>query len=182
MNYLKYIYFYFLIFIHASLEDKIFTPRGRLGHSSVLVENKLYFFGGYRTDGCVDEVFALDLSESFNLTAPPWIDLKSSVGMPFNSCWGTVSFNDAEQIIYLFGGFMNDVTTNNDTATTNLLSFNLNSLAWDVPDIKGIPPKKRRRIKSVLGGGKMYVFGGDTVNILVNQNHLNQRFLMIWLF
>ncbi len=77
---------------------------------------------------------------------------------------------------------MNDVTTNNDTATTNLLSFNLNSLAWDVPDIKGIPPKKRRRIKSVLGGGKMYVFGGDTVNILVNQNHLNQRFLMIWLF
>src|SRR5687768_11114369 len=71
-----------------------FTPVGRYTHSSALVEKKLYFFGGYNGGKCSNEVFYLDLSRSFNIATPPWIDLTQNAKIPFRSCWGTVSLND----------------------------------------------------------------------------------------
>ncbi len=136
-----------------------FTPVGRIGHSSVLVENKLYFFGG-ADGGCFNEVFYLDVSKSFDFAVPPWVDL---AGIPFKSCWGTVSLNDVQQTIYLFGGHMDDLTTNKDAFISNVHSFDLNSLTWNVPNIKGIPPKRRKYLKSVIDDtGKIYIFGGYT--------------------
>jgi len=149
-----------------------FIPVGRLAHSSVLVGNKLYFFGGIKNDGvCLNEVFYLDVSKSFNLAVPSWVDLTQNAGIPFKSCWATVSLNDKEQTIYLFGGTMDDLTTNKDAFISNVHSFNLNSLTWNVPNIKGIPPKRRRKVKSVIDDtGKMYIFGGysDTSSTVFN--------------
>jgi len=79
-----------------------FTPVGRLAHSSVLVGNKLYFFGGANNSGyCSNKVFYLDVSISFNSKVPPWVDLTQNAGIPFRSCWGTVSLNKKEPFIYL---------------------------------------------------------------------------------
>jgi len=138
-----------------------FTPEGRVAHSSVLVGDKLYFFGGFSTGSCSNEIFYLDVSKSFYSSTPTWIDLTQDAGIPFKSCWETISLNDKEQTIYLFGGIMKDLTTNTDAFTSNVHSFNLNSLKWDVPDIKGVALKRRRNIKSVIDDtGKMYIFGG----------------------
>src|SRR4051812_24130105 len=46
MTYYNYISFYLCIFICLILKVESFTPTARHSHSSVLVENKLYFFGG----------------------------------------------------------------------------------------------------------------------------------------
>ncbi|CAI2185519.1 3153_t:CDS:2, partial [Funneliformis geosporum] len=134
----------------------------RYAASSVLVENKLYFFGGYIGGKCSNEVFYLDLSRSFNLATPPWIDLTLNAKIPFRSCWGTVSLNNKEQIIYLFGGLNLD-DLNQNVFVSSIHSFNLNSLSWNVPNIKGIKPNRRANIQSVIdNSGIMYIFGGYT--------------------
>ncbi|CAI2165243.1 13566_t:CDS:2 [Funneliformis geosporum] len=136
--------------------------RWRYAASSVLVENKLYFFGGYIGGKCSNEVFYLDLSRSFNLATPPWIDLTLNAKIPFRSCWGTVSLNNKEQIIYLFGGLNLD-DLNQNVFVSSIHSFNLNSLSWNVPNIKGIKPNRRANIQSVIdNSGIMYIFGGYT--------------------
>src|ERR1043165_4834505 len=92
MNYHNYVLFYLFIFIRLFLETESFIPAGRLAHSSVLVEKKLYFIGGVLPNRfCSNEVFYLDVSQQFNIQAPPWNDLTPNSGMPFKSCWGTVS-------------------------------------------------------------------------------------------
>ncbi|CAI2188377.1 10687_t:CDS:2, partial [Funneliformis geosporum] len=139
-----------------------FTPEGRLAHSTVLVDNKLYFFGGYvdNAKSCTNQVFYLDLSQYFDLTAPPWISLTQISEIPFKSCWGTALLNDKEQTIYLFGGFMTN-NLNKDEFVSNVHSFNLNSLSWNVPDIEGTTPERRRNMKGVIDNtGKIYIFGG----------------------
>ncbi|CAI2179923.1 12940_t:CDS:2 [Funneliformis geosporum] len=143
-----------------------FTPEGRLAHSSVLVGNKLYFLGGRVSKSCTNQVFYLDLSQSFDLTTPPWISLTQNAGIPFKSCWGTALLNDKEQTIYLFGGLMrNDL--NQDAFVSNVYSFNLNSLLWNVPTVEGTPPKRRRNMKGVIDNtGKIYIFGGGTNNAI----------------
>ena len=83
-------------------EVESFTPAGRLSHSSVLVGNKIYFFGGaldYIRNS--DEVFYLDVSKSFDIANPPWVDLTS---IPFASEWATVALDDLKNDtnIYLF--------------------------------------------------------------------------------
>ena len=39
-------------------------------HSSILVGDKIYFLGGVTNTGVSNEVFYLDLSQSFNVTNP----------------------------------------------------------------------------------------------------------------
>src|SRR6266498_496639 len=166
MIYKKYKTFnlcFILILYYLFFRVESFTPVGRIGHSSVLVGDKLYFFGGI-SDADVyglNEVFYLNVSKSFNLAVPPWFDLTQNAGIPFKSCWGTVSLNDKEQTIYLFGGIMGDIFTDKDAFISNVYSFNLNSLTWNVPNFKGTPPKRRRNVNSVIDNtGKMYIFGG----------------------
>src|SRR4051812_47340751 len=95
MTHYNYIPFYLCIFICLFLEVKSFTPVGRLSHSSVLVENKLYFFGGaISNQDWSNEVFYLDVSQPFNIQAPPWNDLTPSAGIPFKSSWAAASLSD----------------------------------------------------------------------------------------
>jgi hypothetical protein len=115
MNYYNNILFYLFFIIYLFLEIESFTPAGRIAHSSVLVGNKLYFFGG-ENGLSLDEVFYLDVSRSFNIQDPPWNDLTPSAGMPFRSSYAAVSLSkiNNEQTIYLFGGITQDINTNED--------------------------------------------------------------------
>ena len=66
-----------------------------------------------------------------------------------------------EQTIYLFNGVTRDKDTNSLISVPDIYSFNLNSSTWNAPTVKGIPPTRRREIKSVIDNtGKMYIFGG----------------------
>ena len=68
MIYNNHISVYLCIFICLFLEVESFTPAGRYGHASVLVESKLYIFGGVLDSGfSSNEVFYLDLSQPFNI-------------------------------------------------------------------------------------------------------------------
>lgn len=158
----KYILFLLIFIYHLVLEIES-LPSGRLGHSSALVGDKLYFFGGEKDGFCSNEVFYLDVSHSFSKEEPPWNDITLNAGIPFKSCWGTVSLSDInnKQTIYLFGGYTDDLVTNEEKFLPFVHSFDLIS-KWDVPTVKGNPPKGRSEIKSVIDDstGKVYIFGG----------------------
>ena len=82
MTYDNHIFIYLcLIFVlsHIFIGVDSFIPIKRLAHSSVLVGNKIYFFGGSQGhSGCSNEVFYLDVSQSFDVATPPWNDLTPS--------------------------------------------------------------------------------------------------------
>src|SRR6266542_1089912 len=110
-SYLLIIFVFGCIFF---FEVESFTPARRLAHSSILIGNKIYFFGGTNSDSISNELFYLDVSQPFNVANPPWFDLS---GIPFGSAWATVVLNDIDNDpnIYLFGGFMLDMKTLNDS-------------------------------------------------------------------
>jgi len=53
--------------------------------------------------------FIFDLSQSFNVTNPPWTQVNS---LPFRSAFATVALDKSNNAdLYLFGGRMFDVNT-----------------------------------------------------------------------
>jgi N-acetylneuraminic acid mutarotase len=171
MTYFNYVSFYLFFIIYLFVEIESFTPAGRHAHSSVLVGNKLYFLGGLSdaVNDYTNEVFYLDVSKPFNTQAPPWNDLTQSARIPFKSSWATASLSNVnnEQTIYLFGGIAQDLVTSENNVASMVYSFNLNSLKWNVPTVKGMQPERRRDMRSVIDNtGKMYIFGGSTSNVL----------------
>ncbi len=82
-----------------------FFPIGRIAHSSILVGNKIYFFGGIISNSISNELFYLDVSQPFIVANPSWVELS---GIPFKSVFATVALNDVnnDPNIYLFGGFI----------------------------------------------------------------------------
>src|SRR5688572_30568746 len=93
------LYLFLILFICPFFGVETFTPLGRMGHYSVLVENKLYFLGGNMNTDDSNEVFYLDVSRNFSREFPPFTDITTDDGIPFKSSWGTVSLS--EQTIYL---------------------------------------------------------------------------------
>src|SRR6266498_1957429 len=159
---------FLILFIYPFFGVGTFTPLGRSGHSSVLVGNKLYFFGGSVSGSCSNEVFYFDVSEKFSIEFPPFIDITATEGIPFKSCWGTFLLSEInnEQTIYLFGGYTYDMVTNNDSFTSLVYTFNsINSKSrkWIIPIITGKVPQRRARMQGIIDdSGNIYVFGGRT--------------------
>jgi|SRR6266498_3039372 len=121
------VYLFFILFIYPSFGVKAFTPMGRMAHSSVFVKNKLFFFGGVYEDGfCSNEIFYLDIFHQFNIGLPTFINITPNSGIQFKSCWGITLFNNInnKQTIYLIGGFIEDINTNEDSFTSLVYTFN----------------------------------------------------------
>src|SRR5579871_3795259 len=98
MNYKNFNSFYLcLVFTlgYMFLGVEPYVPVGRLGHSSILVGNKIYFFGGLFNFGTsyktTNEAFYLDLSQSFSVMNPPWTQVNN---LPFGSAFATVAFDN----------------------------------------------------------------------------------------
>ncbi len=162
----NYVSFYLLInfiFGYSFFEVESFVPLGRLAHSAITVDNKLYFFGGVdinRYD--TSEVFYLDLTKPFDAVAPSWNDISASSAIPFRSAWAAITLtnNSNNPTIYLIGGTMHNENVE-DSSISMVHTFNPNSNHWDIPTIRGKEPKRRRNIQSVTDDfGNIYVFGG----------------------
>src|SRR3954454_20478413 len=167
MNFLFYkiLYiFHILILGIFTIRVESFTPKGRAGHCSALVGTKLYFFGGpIVNDFSSNEVFYLDISQTFNSASPPLTDLTASAKIPFGSEWGTVSLidNNNDPIIYLFGGLMRDPVSNKDTFNSNVHTYNIKTSEWKIPYINSKAPERRVFIHAINDDtGKIYIFDG----------------------
>ncbi|CAI2174419.1 12457_t:CDS:1 [Funneliformis geosporum] len=153
---------FFILIFYSFLRVESFIPLGRVSHSSILVENKLYFFGGdIGLDINIDsnEVFYLDVSQQFDAEFPTWTDLTINSGIGFKSAFAAIALNN-DNHIYLIGGTMQN-QNNEDSFTSLVHKFNPKSGQWEVPIIAGKEPARRRFIKAVADNfGNIYVFGG----------------------
>uniref|UniRef100_U9U034 Attractin/MKLN-like beta-propeller domain-containing protein n=1 Tax=Rhizophagus irregularis (strain DAOM 181602 / DAOM 197198 / MUCL 43194) TaxID=747089 RepID=U9U034_RHIID len=136
-----------------------YVPVGRISHSSILIGNKIYYFGGITDVGASDDAFYLDLSQSFDVVNPPWTQIPN---IPFRSSWASVASDNSNNAdIYLFGGIMFDVNIQKDSFKSFVYKFNINSLSWNIPTVSGIAPSRRIEMKAISdNSGKIYIFGG----------------------
>jgi N-acetylneuraminic acid mutarotase len=153
-SYLSFNVLYFVIVVlnHLLFEVESFTHTGRLAHTSVLVENKLYFIGGITNDSlkASNELFYLDVSKQFDVSTPPWVD--PTITVPFRSSHATVAMRNVNNkpTIYLIGGFNAPL----------LSTLDLNTSKWSKPFFKE-EPLTRSGMKSVIDDtGKIYIYGG----------------------
>ncbi|CAI2187925.1 4516_t:CDS:1, partial [Funneliformis geosporum] len=154
---------FIFIIIYLFLRVDSFTPVERYVHSSVLIGNKIYFFGGYNGITYTNEVFYLDVSQQFGTSLPPWTDLSLDSGIGFRCGWSTAAAlngTNNNPTIYLIGG-INTNQFREDSFTSLVHAFNPNSGKWNVPAIPGTQSVRRRDMQAVTDDtGKIYVFGG----------------------
>jgi hypothetical protein len=98
--------FFLLIILLIEIGQSL-IPLERNAHSSVLVDKKIYFFGGESDHGdpkkatTLDQILCLDVSKPFNKENPPFEIL--NVTIPFGSSYATAFLSLQRNIIYLFG-------------------------------------------------------------------------------
>jgi hypothetical protein len=135
----------------------------RFAHTSTIINDKLYIIGGQisQTRGSND-VFYLDLTNSFNTSDPPWI--KTS-GLPLESSWASAITLGKDGIL-IFGGYTWNLNSHTiETGENSLYQFNTSTEEWTIPVVSGVSPIRRRGMKIVFDNStKIYIYGGIQLN------------------
>src|SRR6266511_922395 len=120
-----------------------YIPSPRYAESSEIIGDRLYVIGGQvSTSGIVDssttskEVIYLDLSNDFNSSSSPWVDYSQLSPLPVLNSWAG-SCNNNFKTIYLFGGVIRDVNTNNYITDNNkqIYTFVTFGNKWTAPNV-----------------------------------------------
>ncbi len=167
-NYVIFYLFINFIFGYLFFEIESFVPLGRLAHTAITVDNKLYFFGGDISGYDTTEVFYLDLTKPFNVISSSWNDISTSSAIPFRSTWAAIALtnNSNDPTVYLIGGTMHNENVE-DSFISLVQTFNPNSNQWDIPIIRGKEPKRQREIQAITDDlGNIYVFGGGADSLV----------------
>ncbi|KAK7864363.1 hypothetical protein R5R35_007928 [Gryllus longicercus] len=138
-------------------------PCPRLGHSFTLINNKVYLFGGLANDSddlknniprYLNDLYTLELRGN-NSTA--W-DLPQTHGTsppPRESHTG-VAYTDKttkKSRLVIYGGM-------SGCRLGDLWFLECDTMTWNKPAVKGIPPLPRSLHSATLIGHRMFVFGG----------------------
>ncbi|CAG8508474.1 5975_t:CDS:2 [Acaulospora morrowiae] len=123
------------------------------GHSSVLVNDKLFIFGGNTYSGDLSQcIYCLDATDPRQSLSQPPINLTTDLNYTIKIAWATaVTYNST---IFLYGGKIQSID-----APANLYIFDSINLTWNDPYV----PQNESRIsmQAVIDSkGKIYIFGG----------------------
>ncbi|GAM27489.1 hypothetical protein SAMD00019534_106650 [Acytostelium subglobosum LB1] len=129
----------------VEVKTKGFAPMGRYRHSAIIIEDKMYVFGGYRSK-CLNDLHVLDLktmtwSEPQQKGDPPSARSSHSVCM-------------VGKRMILFGG-------SGARYSNELFSLDTITMRWRKHDILGTPPSERWCHTMCSFGKKIFVFGGS---------------------
>ncbi|KAF0538928.1 galactose oxidase [Gigaspora margarita] len=136
-------------------------PSPRRSQTSTLVGTRLYFFGGQTSTITSNEVWYLELSNSFNISTPPW---HNDVAMPVGYSFGTSCLSPINNsTVFLIGGRILIANTRNYSYTSSVYKFDSNTSQWTTPTINTFNPSfvARNEMQAVIdNNGKIFVFGG----------------------
>ncbi|CAG8585544.1 5651_t:CDS:2, partial [Scutellospora calospora] len=135
-------------------------------HSSVFIDKKLYFSGGFSSvSNITNEFFYLDFSKQFtttNIASIPWIDLTNTNGPLKHSATACIGGNNNDTI-FIFGGFPYNNFVN---------QFNINKQKWNNISSTGSAPIYRKDISCAkFNNGFIAIFSGF-INITYTTNDL----------
>jgi len=140
-----------------SIPNTTGTPPGaRDGHSSCVVNTKLYIFGGYKE---VTQQFSSEMqfleSETMTWHYPIWTTM--NLWRDFHTC------TSIGNKIYLFGGrgdSSGPFHTNRGIYDNAIYEFDTEKMDWTQIKTKGKTPKGRRSHSAVEYKGNLFIFGG----------------------
>ncbi|KAF0531620.1 galactose oxidase [Gigaspora margarita] len=131
---------------------------GRSQHTSALINDKLYFFGGVtQTTNSSNDVFYIDLSSTFDISTLPFKQV--SIGMLVGVNLATCVSSPDNSTIFLIGGRMT-------STSTAVYKFDPINLQWTIPMINGFNSSfiNRNEIQAAIDSkGKTYILGGTEI-------------------
>ncbi|KAF0549489.1 galactose oxidase [Gigaspora margarita] len=140
------------------------VPSPRSQQTSSLVGTRFYFFGG-SSKIPTNEVWYIDLSNSFNISTPPW---HSDVVMPVGYGLGTSCLSPIDNSsVFLVGGrtsIITSATTFYYAYISSVYKFNSKTSQWTTPTINNFNSSftSRNEIQAVIdNNGKIFIFGGN---------------------
>src|ERR1043166_7035162 len=147
---------------------KSFTPEGRDSHSSIIIDSKLYFFGGVISSELIsNEVFYLDLLQPIDVNKLSWNDITPNASIPFGSVKAMISNGGINnENIFLIGGHLAEPNTHKFVdPKSDIYIFDHKLKQWSFPAINNVPIRRRNTEAVSDGFGRVYIFGG-TSNLL----------------
>ncbi|CAB4402610.1 unnamed protein product [Rhizophagus irregularis] len=145
---------------------KGYEPLARYGHGSIVLENNLYFFGGYVKESDEKEIntndfFYIDLSKPFDSLNPQYIDLKPTSSPPVRFSQGSLTPNNQGTGFHVIGGVLDDINNNKPFYDNFVYEYEETTNSWSVPKITNSPKYSQlKEFVSVFDDGKSYIFGG----------------------
>lgn len=146
------------------------TPPPRVGHAATLCGNAFVLFGGdthkVTSEGLMDDDIYL-----FNINSYKWTIPRPVGPRPLGRYGHKISIiatNQMKTKLYLFGGQFDD-TYFNDLAFYDLSSFRRPDSHWEFLKPATFVPPPLTNHTMVSYDHKLWVFGGDTLQGLINQ-------------
>lgn len=146
------------------------TPPPRVGHAATLCGNAFVIFGGdthkVNNEGLMDDDLYLFNINSFKWTIPHPVGPRP-LGR-YGHKISIIATNQMKTKLYLFGGQFDD-TYFNDLAVYDLSSFRRSDSHWEFLKPKTFIPPPIANHTMVSYDHKLWVFGGDTLQGLINK-------------
>jgi hypothetical protein len=149
----------------------VLAADARWGHSSTIVNRKLYIFGGYTSAGqssYSSQQLILDLQQPFSTKSPPYQDVSTS--SPPKIALHSAAAHGSDLLVY--GG------NNGDNAPNSVYFYSSSKNSWSNNSPKSDPGP--RRLGTTLtayewGPDTAWLFGGFSDNSTSAPNALNQN-------
>jgi N-acetylneuraminic acid mutarotase len=166
---------FLLLLLNEVKSQTLFKPDPRNGHTSTLINNKLYILGGVidKNNSSPKETFLyIDLSVPFNTNKITWHDLSSKNStVPAHHLATTSVVNNT---IFLFGG----ISLNRYEMMASTYKFDTQSNLWKIQKISGIPGKQG--VTSIFDGSNIYLFGGSPFTYNINDMFIIKSNDLTW--
>ncbi|CAI5743183.1 unnamed protein product [Peronospora destructor] len=147
-------------------------PPVRSGHSSLVVGDMMYVFGGYNDGNCHNDVYAFDLVRHRWQYIETSNDIHPDGRASHAWCTSTDKTN-----LYLFGG---SGPHWGQTNMGKLLQFNIRDKNWTVVEAKGTQPPPGYGQSLCAINNKLYLFGGTSGHVYVNDLYVYDEMTKVW--
>lgn len=134
-------------------------PQERAGHSSVIVDDYLYIYGGYNSETTFSDLW------KYNFKTEEWKKL-DLISQPKGRAFQLMYYSEITQQIYVLGGI-----SLSKTPLKEIWSFNVKSETWNELYFKILPDQPISTSSYIPGknssgciiGTKIIMFGGETL-------------------
>ncbi|KAF0552267.1 kelch repeat protein [Gigaspora margarita] len=147
-----------------------FVPSPRAEQAALLVNNKIYVYGGVNERTKLSDFFYLDISSSFiinNITSMPWVNITPPTGLSVRTSSAACIYGkNKNQIVYIGG----DAIVGDNFTTV----YDITTQQWSIPKTSASFTSNRKLIQCVVSEDDIYVYGGlENVYDMIKLDTLN---------